>query len=60
MLFHVNLAMGWYHLDQMDKTKEQLTLCIKNGMNPNLLVIINPGFKELLLQMQNDFYKEAQ
>ena len=57
---YINLALGWYYLGRMDKAKEQLAQCIKNGMNPNLLVIINPGFKELLLEMQNDFYKEAQ
>jgi tetratricopeptide (TPR) repeat protein len=60
VLFHANLAMGWYHLGQMDKAREHLTQCIKNGANPNLLVIVNPSFKELLLQMRNDFYKEAQ
>jgi len=59
-VLHINLAMGWYHLDRIDKTKEQLAQCMKDGVNPIFLVIANPGFKELLLQVRNNFYKEAQ
>jgi len=59
-VLYVNLAMGWHHLGQMDKAKEMLEQCIKNGANPNLLGKVNPGFKDLLLQMRNDFYKKAQ
>lgn len=58
-VLHVNLAIGWYHLGQIDKTKELLAQCMKDGVNSNYLVIANPDFKELILQMQNDFYKEA-
>jgi len=57
---HINMAIGWYHLGQIDKTKELLAKCIKDGVNPNFLVIAHPDFKDLLLQMQNDFYKETQ